>query len=254
MVSVNSASQTVRYEVVKLRELEQIRHLLHNDFYPDEPTSASMKISEGNGYLDKLLRKEAHAYDFENAIKLDKEPMCLVAKQSSGGTEEIVGLMAATIHCKDESMAYKDSKLKLFARLPKYAPVPLKVMQGINFLKLRDDVLKFNPKYLFEQFKDADKICEGLVLCVARNGRRKGIGLELVKKSLELARTLKCDYYVTMATSNYSQKLFIEKFNFECSRQISYKDHTIDERGRPFLDNTAEHESIKILTYDLGMK
>ena len=252
MASIDSTSQIIKCEVAKLQDLEQILSILHNDYYPVEPTSFG---NYGNGYFHKLLRSYTlTGYDVESALKSDKEPLCIVAKLVSGRDEEIIGFGGATVHYKDNAESYGNSMVKLLTRLPKWVPIPLKVMQELNFAKLRDDHLKFNPKGLFEQLKDADKICEASVLCVARNGRRKSVALKLAEKSVELATAYKCDYYVAMATSSYVQKLLVEKFHFECLHQVSYKDHRTDEQGRPFLDNTGEHKHIKVLARDLRTK
>ncbi len=70
-----------------------------------------------------------------------------------------------------------------------------------------DDV-KYGKAHCLNDVTDAVKVYVGTSVSVSREGRGKGLGKELIRRSMEMAKTDGCTHMYILATSIYSQAIF----------------------------------------------
>ena len=70
------------------------------------------------------------------------------------------------------------------------------------------DLIRYGKKYCFEDVPEATKVYVGMSLSVTSEGRGKGLGTELLKRSMAFAKTNGCTHMYILATSKYSQAIF----------------------------------------------
>ena len=76
----------INFKIVSIGDYEKIKAFLLKAFFPDEPIFRSLKLMEGNGYIDKYVIKIIDSYMIKDALK---ESTSMAAFDEN---EEIVGL------------------------------------------------------------------------------------------------------------------------------------------------------------------
>ena len=238
--------RNITIELAKMSELDEIRAFESANFYPDEPATRCLGLWTGTGFIDKQIQKLVIDITEVVPVKQNaKLPACLVARSNETG--EIVGTRFGEIRERSESLSMGDPNFRWLGNLPKFIPVPRIIVKVANFQYLMDKI-----PY---SYKDAFKELDGQFIycchhvCVGRKARRKGLGMELIKRGHKLAERAGCRQTYVMATSIYSQKIF-SKLGYKILHEVQYSDHEKDRRGRPFLDNVGEHVSIQILSHE----
>ena len=79
------------------------------------------------------------------------------------------------------------------------------------------------------------KIYEGVDICVAKNGRRQGLGDKLVKHALNHASEEGCSHAHTMTSSLFSQKI-MKNNGFEVILEKNYEDFK-DKHGKVLINH-----------------
>ena len=87
------------------------------------------------------------------------------------------------------------------------------------------------------------KIYEGLVLGVAKRGRRQGLGDKLVKHALNHAREEKCSHAHTLVSGIFSQKI-MKNNGFEIILEKKYDDFK-DKQGNVLIHHEI-HKTAQI--------
>eukprot|EP00095_Tigriopus_kingsejongensis_P005087 maker-scaffold159_size295958-snap-gene-1.32 protein:Tk05087 transcript:maker-scaffold159_size295958-snap-gene-1.32-mRNA-1 annotation:"dopamine n-acetyltransferase" len=83
------------------------------------------------------------------------------------------------------------------------------------------------------------KVFHGQLLCVAESARGRGLGRQLVKRSLDMAQANLCEFYFLCATGIYSQSIY-QSLGFQVMKCAKYVDHR-DRYGRQVIDDPGEH-------------
>ena len=61
-------------------------------------------------------------------------------------------------------------------------------------------------------------------VCVVESFRKRGVAQELIKKSIELAKSKNAEFYTVHAVSCFARKIF-EKLGFSVLNEIFYKEY-----------------------------
>ena len=101
--------------------------------------------------------------------------------------------------------------------------------------------MQYNDQSTFEQCEENNgKIYEGLVLGVAKRGRRQGLGDRLVKHALNHAKEEGCSHAHTLASGVGSQKI-MKNNGFQIFLEKKYEDFK-DKHGNVLIN----HETHKV--------
>ncbi len=82
-----------------------------------------------------------------------------------------------------------------------------------------------------------------------REYRGMGLGFELLRLTMDVARALKCDHYFSSGSGIYSQKIFADA-GFVVMRFMKYK-NIVDRRNpdRRVLNDTREHTHVNTVSF-----
>ena len=118
--------------------------------------------------------------------------------------------------------------------------VPKTILSNAYFLKLFE-WMDYTGDLTFAQCEaNNGKIYEGVVVAVAKNGRRQGLGDKLVKHALNHANEEGCSHAHTMASGVFSQKI-MKNNGFEVILEKNYEDFK-DKHGNVLIN----HETHKV--------
>ncbi len=70
------------------------------------------------------------------------------------------------------------------------------------------DLLQYGKKICLKDVPEATKVYVGMSLSVSRDGRGKGLGKELIRRSMDWAKNNDCSHMYIYATGIYSQAIF----------------------------------------------
>ena len=70
------------------------------------------------------------------------------------------------------------------------------------------DVLHYGKKTMLKEVSNASKVYVGTSLSVSQAGRGKGLGKELIRRSMDWAKNNDCSHMYIYATGIYSQAIF----------------------------------------------
>ena len=112
------------------------------------------------------------------------------------------------------------------------------------------DVANFGKKHAFEDLPKATKIYMGETLTVSSEARGLGLGKELIRQTLDLAKNRDCSHVYIGASSLYSQRIF-KDFNFVILHEVAYDDF-LDRDGKTcFFKDMREHKTFQAVCYEL---
>ena len=171
-------------------------------------------------------------------------PACIVAKSKENG--KIIATRFGEIIKKDNQrygISNMDPNMEFLASLPTF--IPKKVRNVGNFSKLQEK-LPYGKYLAFEEIKEADTLYFCHLLCVGREARGKGLGLELIKRGHKLAIQGGCSDTFVMATGMFSQRIF-QKLGYTVLHEVKYADCEKDHKGRPFLNDYGDHKVLQIV-------
>ena len=81
--------------------------------------------------------------------------------------------------------------------------------------------------------------------------RGRGLGSELVARSLKIAGEVKkCRHYIVCATGNASARIYA-KLGFSIKEQMSYQEYR-DSRDRQIVDRAGENTHAQTMTRELA--
>ena len=109
--------------------------------------------------------------------------------------------------------------------------------------------LKFGLPSSTKTHLKATKIYHGLCVAVGAKSRGMGLGNELIKRTMDLAKNQGCSHVYVMATGIYSQRIF-KNLNFQILREMAYDDFLDRDGKTPFFKNMNEHKTCQIILYE----
>ena len=116
----------------------------------------------------------------------------------------------------------------------------LKMHRIILSGKLVYDHLRYLPHYAMNDI-GCQSVFVGEVLCVGRAARGMGLGKEMVKKSMEVAKDkFGCEAYFACLTGIYSQGIYA-KLGFTTMREVVYEEYR-DRNGDAVINDAREHK------------
>lgn len=132
--------------------------------------------------------------------------------------------------------------------LPKWI-FPQKLIKVGMLAKFFIEEMQYGKELAFEKVPKATKFYLGHSLTISSEARGLGLGKELLKRSMDMARNLHCSHMYVLATSCYSQAIF-KKLNFDILTQVEYEKF-MDSNGTPFFQDMREHVFCEIVVFDL---
>ncbi|XP_064594754.1 uncharacterized protein LOC135461540 [Liolophura sinensis] len=185
------------YRSITPEDADQVRQLYY-DFWRSEPLAVSLKIQvprECEAYVNYALAEAVH-----NKVSVAVEEKA---------TGKIVGINMCVIATPENPQIWT---------FPDSDP---------NCQKLRkDDEILHHLAITKDYFKHygVDKILESRGMTVNKNYGRRGIGIKMFEKTLEIARHLGVQLAVIDCTSAHSRRIF-DKLGFEKVNEIDLRDY-----------------------------
>ena len=99
-----------------------------------------------------------------------------------------------------------DPDFRWMANLPSWL-VPKKVIT-LGYLMKFLDLVHYGKNFCIKEVQSATKIYLGQSVSVLPDGRGKGLGKELMTRSMDLAKNNGCTHMYILASSIYSQAIF----------------------------------------------
>ena len=105
--------------------------------------------------------------------------------------------------------------------------------------------INFKEVFAFDQCEgNNNKIYLGVAVGVAKEGRGKGLGGKLLKKSIDHAKDQECSHMYLLATGKYSQKI-MKNHGFYVINEKDYDSYK-DERGNVVIKDDV-HKSAQVV-------
>ncbi len=182
-------------------------------------------------WVDRQSRKELRKFIKQNAM-VDKNSRSIIA---FNGKEEIMGIkLGFFISREDKKKPFQhNSWQKSF-----YWMMPQRMVDWNIAMFNFEHTLRSHPSFIMEDL-EVDKFFSGEVLGVAKEMRGLGMGKELLRMSMDLAREAGCQAYFSCVSGIYSSKIY-EDMKFTFLRESLYAD-VKDQKGRIIMNDTREH-------------
>ncbi len=123
-----------------------------------------------------------------------------------------------------------------------YWALPKSVEETNTIMWFFERKFRYHPSYALEDLK-VRRMFVGEILAVSKKARGLGLGKEMLRKSMEVAKAANCEAYFSGLSSIYSQKIY-KDLGFTVFREMSYKD-VKSKSGKPLLNDTGEHTKVQ---------
>jgi GNAT superfamily N-acetyltransferase len=143
-----------------------------------------------------------------------------------------------------------DPDFRWMASLPAWL-CPRKLITLGMTMKFLDMANYSKDKAFEEAGKEATKIFHGHSVTVGPKVRGMGLGKELLKRSMDLAKSKECSHVYIMATSIYSQRIF-SSMGYRVIHETLYSDFKDRDGVSEFFKDMGEHKSAQIVLFDLS--
>nr|CAD7198633.1 unnamed protein product [Timema douglasi] len=218
--------KTLRFRIQDVPEdrHEDLLDFMIKYFTPDEPTMKKLKLYEDAGILE-FLRGLYGEFLTQN--------LSLVAFLEEDEGELNKNVRPRIVGANLLAVAYKNEKFELPKNLSET------VKKATRFW------LDYIPKK-FDSFEHygVDHYLSGYGLCVLREFRGQGLGLEILKARFDLAKAVGLEVTVTSFT-NISSQILAARVGFEEHAEIVYEEYKDDDGVVLFTD--METRSLKIM-------
>lgn len=228
----------IQFNYATTKDTDKIMDYFYKEFFPDEPVVRSIGLMQGNGFIDKWMVNMMTRIFLKPALEV---PHSILATSKEDG--RLLGVRLGRMWSKTEKIP-KEPNFRWLLNVPQ-ALVPKKMMKMALFQLYTDKCNYDGPAEAFKQLEGSEKIYLALALGVAKEMRGKGLGQELLNRSLELARNNECDHMYILATGNYSQAIFA-KAGFVTMHQLDYDDFK-DKNGKKIVWDAREHKCSKVV-------
>ena len=233
-----------------LQDLEELNEFSKKNYYPDEPMTFGSKILERGSFfarqMEKLMFEEFMVKPIKSNLKV---PSCLVARDKTSG--KIVAMRIGDIKRRSPEVMReieKEPNFRFLGNLPKFIPIPRELVIAGNLQWVMDQI-SYSRKEAFDRFENDEAIYFAVTITVGREARGKGIGKELISRTMRMAEKAGCGHTFVLATSVYSQGIF-KNLGYDILCEKSYEEFKVDRKGRPLLVNMRQHKTVQTLAYD----
>jgi hypothetical protein len=182
-----------------MSDLSQILDLLYNDFVPNEPVLRSLGIYTGDERYERSNKKDMSRFMKKNI----KAQAIVVARNES---EKVVGMMIGH-QVKKGAKGEMDPTFLGFMNNYASWMMSRKMNNACQFFEKMIRELRYFPKWIMEDF-DCKNIFIGDMMSVDKSVRGLRLGSILLQQSMQVAKEMGCELYVSACTSNYSQKIY----------------------------------------------
>lgn len=206
LIANNSQSRDYHLEFAKPADTVRILKFLEHNFFVDEPLIKSLSFTKGkvDATLEGYVRKSLN------------HGLSIVAVKNSPG-RDILGISINEKNCVWDGT--KMDKIAVESQLPQ-----VRKLLHIWALITREPQIHMK----LSQYE----IFELGIISVARKMHGQGLGTQLAKRSLALARDLNYRYARMDATSDYSKKI-AEKLEMSRIWEVPYKNILLDDENVP---------------------
>lgn len=201
-------------------DYEDVLKHLRNNFFADEPLNHSVGLCEPG----------QHHKDLEDHSLLTlKDGLSIKAVET--GTNKIIGVALNGVLKRPNCQEADQNKTSS--------------VQDEKFKRIFDLLHSVNEELdLFNKYR-VDKLYECRMLSVDQNHRGQGIAKELLKRSIEEARSKGFKLFKQDATSFYTQKIS-ESLGFDTVFELYYRSYLGDD-GQPVFTPPAPHKYLKVV-------
>ncbi|XP_020810643.1 dopamine N-acetyltransferase-like [Drosophila serrata] len=219
--SVSAISNSLEYKMIEPEHYDQVLVHMRKNFFPQEPMNKAAGLCQDGEVNPNLEQKVLDTMeDNLSLMAVDPDPDCC----------KIAGVVVnGILRPGDTAKALKD--------LERSCDLGFRNMFTMIYcLFINND--------LFKKF-DVDCIFDVRKLSVDSSYRGRGIGNELIKQSMALAKKKGFSLMKTDSTGVYSQKIF-HSLGFEVHAEQSYDEYT-DDNGQMILPVEAPHTKLELL-------
>merc|ERR1740129_2639200 len=223
----------IKFVIIPTSRYHDIVKFCYENFYPDEPISRSTGLCQPGGPENKMMDK----FYVKDALKHG------VSMMATDKDDKIVAIrIGKVIRRTDTQQPFNkdDALLKVTSWVKRFLP---KEYSQFFLLQKLFDRMGYDVIKALDQLK-CDVLYEDSLLATSKTCRLKGLGTELVRRSFEIAEGAGCEYIYTIATGEYSAKIF-SKLGFTLDHEHLYN-QLKDKSGNKILKDTREHTKARI--------
>ncbi len=202
----------------------------------------SMNLKSGDTRTDRSVRDRMRKDLAKYCLKSESRASVLALDRDG----ELVGVKLAykaTANDGEEKPRHYTKWMRHF-----YWVLPQRTVHWNIFSYYVEEELRYHPTFAMEDI-GTKSVCVGELLCVSQKVRGLGLGRELVRLSVDLARKRDSEAYFAIVSGVYSQKIY-KDLGFALLREMAYEDMR-DNAGRTLLNDTREHKKAQIAYYKL---
>lgn len=211
----SSANDNIMFRVAKIDDHDEILDFIRTHYYPEEPLTV--------GNEPKLQSRE----DEEFSMSVLSHEMSVIAVDTLRDNRIVGALLAAPLGADEGNEMYEEAKL---------CP-DKKWSEILELLAYLDTNACSHKRY------NVHNVMHIHVMGVDRETRGKSIGIKLMKKSMEIGKTLGYQLVTVDCSSVYSIKI-AEKLQMDCIVNLAYKDYK-DINGKQLFRPPMPHTHIK---------
>ncbi len=196
-----------------------------------------MNMTPDSSRIDRYVQKEVKKELIKSCL-VGMGALSIVALDEN---DEVVGVkLGHKITREDKKKPFVYSKWMDYFTWA----MPSKMVKWVRLGYYMEKHLRYHPSLAMEDI-DVSNIFIGEVLGVSPKARGLGLGKEMMRLSMELARKHQCEAYFACVSGIYSQKIYHD-LGFKVLREMIYAE-VIDHKGRVFLKDTREHTKAQIV-------
>jgi len=228
----------ITFSVVPEEKGDEVVQFMNDYFIPDEPIFRSLDYNPTTN--SKMMNWMASYYMKSEAVI----PGTSVMATDKDG--KIIGLRLGHKSTKDKTISQQNFVEWISWLVPMFV---WKFSYGklAHLMRLMRDI-KYAPHKAYDEL-GCEVMYEGISVVVAKEARVRGLGTELVRRSMDLAAKHGCEYMYLLATGEYSSKIFF-RLNFTLMHEYEYQNFK-DSDGNPLLTDTREHKLGRVFSIKL---
>ena len=230
------------FRIVDQSRYQEVLDLLYANFHQDEPMSRALKIYDG---VNRVPEADQYALDAltQNLSIMAIDPVTSLSRVSSiRGDNEF--LLSPRIQITNQLLGVSINGLTKKSETDRSTPATSEKFRHILTVLRR---VNSRAPRLFEDH-GTEVFFDIKIVTTDKSNRKRGLGTDLIRKSVELARSLGMKACKTEATGMYSRKAF-ERIGFVAQAEYAYSEY---ERG--IFDEIKTHKCTTLLTLRLHPK
>jgi len=236
--STNWDELGISFSCIPVERSADVVDFMYKHFFPDEPCFRSLGFEERGWLVDKVVKSY-----LENETV--KSGTSIMATDKEG---KIIGLRLGEKLMKEKVLSDQQWMARIGSCLP-FCLWSAWFGKMAHWLKVFD-AIGYRVDLAFNKL-GCDVIYGGVAVVVDKESRTRGLGTELVRRSMSLAETLGCEYMYLLASGEYSSKIFF-KLNFTLDKECEYESITDFRTGEQLMTDTREHKKARVFYIKLN--